>query len=81
MVIIYTNFVQPESSMLYAKFQDHRTSGSDGNLCKFLPYMAIWRQSRACELDHLYKLLFPLPWKIHMKFGYDWLSSFRGEDL
>ena len=28
MVIIYINFVELESSMLHAKFQDHRTSGS-----------------------------------------------------
>ena len=28
MVIIYINFVELESPMLNAKFQDHRTSGS-----------------------------------------------------
>ena len=27
-VTIYTNFVELESSMLHAKFQDHRISGS-----------------------------------------------------
>ena len=27
-VIIYINFVELESSILHAKFQDHRTSGS-----------------------------------------------------
>ena len=27
-VIIYINVVEPESPMLHAKFQDHRTSGS-----------------------------------------------------
>ena len=27
-VIIYTNFVELESPMLHAKFQDHGTSGS-----------------------------------------------------
>ena len=27
-VIIYMNFVEFESPMLHAKFQDHRTSGS-----------------------------------------------------
>ena len=30
MVIIYINSVELESLMLYAKFQDHRTSGSAG---------------------------------------------------
>ena len=28
MVTIYTNFVELESPMLHAKFQDHRTSDS-----------------------------------------------------
>ena len=28
MVIIYINFVELESPMLHAKFQDYRTSGS-----------------------------------------------------
>ena len=28
MVTIYTNFVEIDSLMLHAKFQDHRTSGS-----------------------------------------------------
>ena len=27
-VIIYINIVEPESPMIHAKFQDHRTSGS-----------------------------------------------------
>ena len=27
-VIIYINFVEIESTMIHAKFQDHRTSGS-----------------------------------------------------
>ena len=27
-VIIYTNYVELESPMLHAKFQDHRTTGS-----------------------------------------------------
>ena len=30
MVIIYINFVELESQMLHAKFQDHRTSGFGG---------------------------------------------------
>ena len=28
MIIFYKNFVELESPMLHAKFQDHRTSGS-----------------------------------------------------
>ena len=41
-VIIYINFVELESPMLHAKFQDHRTfvSGEEDFL-RFLPYMGM----------------------------------------
>ena len=41
MVIIYTNFVELESLMMHAKFQDHRTSGSGKDFYRFLPYMSV----------------------------------------
>ena len=42
MVIIYKNFVELESPMLHAKFQDHRTSGSgEEDFLRFLPYMGM----------------------------------------
>ena len=41
--------------MLHAKFQDHRTSGSGEE--DFKGFYHIW----SCDLDNLYKLLFPLP--------------------
>ena len=56
-VTIYINFVELESQMLQAKFQDHRTSGSGEdfqsfvesgpsvpekkNFQRFLPYMGV----------------------------------------
>ena len=41
-VIIYINFVELESPMLHAKFQDHRTSGSgEEGYLRFLPYMGM----------------------------------------
>ena len=49
--------------MLHAKFQDNRTSGSGGEeFQRFLPYMG-GRPSWPYDLDHLYKLSFPLPKK------------------
>ena len=40
MVIIYINFVEFVSLMLHAKFQDHRTSGSEEeDLQRLLIYM------------------------------------------
>ena len=40
-VIIYVNLVELESLNLYAKFQDHRTSGSGGIFLRFLTYMGV----------------------------------------
>ena len=41
-VIIYINFVELESPMLRAKFQDHSTSGSEEEeFYRFLPYMGM----------------------------------------
>ena len=68
--------------MLHAKFQDHRTSSSgEVDFLRFLPYR-VWRPSWSCDLDHLYKLSFPLPKEApHKFFGFDWPSGFRGEDV
>ena len=42
MVIIYINFVELESPILHAKFQDHRTSGSgEDDFLRFLAYMGM----------------------------------------
>ena len=34
---MYIHFVELESTMLHAKFQDHRTSGSGKDFKRFLP--------------------------------------------
>ena len=47
--------------MLHAKFQDHRTSGSGEEIFKGFYYIWAWRPSWSFDLDHLYKLSFPLP--------------------
>ena len=39
---MYTNFVELESLMLHAKFQDNRTSGSgEEDFERFLPFMGM----------------------------------------
>ena len=39
---MYINFVELESLMPHAKFQDHRTSGSgEEDFQRFLPYMGV----------------------------------------
>ena len=59
--MIYINFVELHSLMLQAKFQNHMPSGSgEEYFKKFLLFMAM-APSWSCDLDHLYKILFPLP--------------------
>ena len=43
--------------MLRAKFHDHMTSGSE-DFQSFIFHVCAWRPY---DLDHLYKLSFPLP--------------------
>ena len=47
--------------MLHAKFQDHRISGSGEEDFKGFYHIWAWQPSWSCDLDHLYKLSFPLP--------------------
>ena len=47
--------------MLHAKFQDHRTSRYGEVDFKGFYHIWAWRQSWSFDLDHLYKLRFPLP--------------------
>ena len=61
-VIIYISFVELESPIRLAKFQDQRTSGS-GEQEDFRGFYDIWawRPSWSCDPYHLHKLSFPLP--------------------
>ena len=68
--------------MLQAKFQDHRTSGSGEE--DFLKVFTIY--GRGGHLGHVtwtiyINFLYPFPRRLHMKFGFDWPSGFREEDL
>ena len=48
---------------------------------KGFEHFLAWRPSWSCDLDHLYKLSFPFPRRLHIKFGFDWSSGFRGEEV
>ena len=68
--------------MLHAKFQDHRTSDSGGE--DFLRFFTIY--GHGGHLGHVtwtiyinFRSLFPR--RLHIKFGFDWSSGFRGEDV
>ena len=63
--------------MLHAKFQDHRTSG------RFLKVFTIY--GHGGHLGHVIWTIYinfrsPFPRRLHIKFGFDWQSGFRGED-
>ena len=66
--------------MLHVKFQDHMPSGSED----FSKVFAIY--SHGCHLGHVAWTIYtnfcsPFLRMLRMKFGFDWPSGFRGEDL
>ena len=67
--------------MLHAKFQNHRPSGSEED---FLKVFAIY--SHGGHLGHVtltfyINFLCCFPRMLHVKFGFDWPSGFREEDV
>ena len=80
--MIYINFVELLSLMLCTKFLNHRLSGSGEE--DFLKVFAIY--SHGGHLGHVTWTIYinfcsPFLRMLHMKFGFDWPSGFRGEDL
>ena len=78
-VASWTNNDEPKAPMLHTKAQGQWPFGSD-----------IWRvftiYGRGGHLGHLTQMLRPNcrspdPWRLHMKFGFDWPSGFGEEDL
>ena len=73
--MIYINFVDLRSLMLHAKFQNHRPSGSEEDLKKNAIH------SHGGHLGHVTLTIyinfhFLFLRMLHIKFGFDWLSSF-----
>ena len=78
---MYMNFVELESQMLHAKFQDHRTSGSREEKNKVFSIYG-----HAGHLGHVTWAIYinfrsPFPMRLHIKCCFDLPSGFRGEDL
>ena len=68
--------------MLRTKFQDHRTSGSGEE--DFLKVFTIY--GHGGHLGHVTRTIYTnfgsaFPRRLHIKFGFDWPSGFRGEDV
>ena len=45
--------------MLHTKFHDHRIISSVGRNFEGVYHIWVWQPSWSCDLDDLYKLLFP----------------------
>ena len=76
--MIYIHFVELLSLMLHAKFQNHRLSGSGVKIFKIMFLLFI---SMAATLAIYINFHSPFLRMLHMKFGFDWPSRFRREDL
>ena len=66
--------------MLHTKFRGNRPVGSGEVFEGFTIY------GRGRHLGHVTRMprtMFrsPYPWRLHIKFGFDWPSGFRGEDV
>ena len=68
--------------MLHAKFQNHRTSGSgeEGFFKVFTIYGHGGYHGHVTWTIYI-NFCSPFPRRLHIKFGFDWPSGFRGEDL
>ena len=71
--------------MPHAKFQDHRTSGSGEEDFKGFYHMS-WQPCDLAVIGHVTWTIYknfrsPFPRRFHIKFGFDWSGSFRGEDV
>ena len=68
--------------MLQVEFQDNRNSGSGEEV--FFKFFTIW--GHGSHLGHVTWTTYtnihsPFPRRLHIKFGFDWPSGFRGEDV
>ena len=81
-VIIWTNNDGLESPMLHTKFRENRPVGSGEE--DFWRVLTIY--GRGGQFGHVTqmprtKYRSPYPRRLHIKFGFDWQSSFGEEDL
>ena len=66
--------------MLHTKFQVHRPFGSGEDVLRFVSYMCMVAILVICP-GPFEQFFVPVSKRLHMKFDFDWPSSFRGEDV
>ena len=67
--------------MLHAKFHDHRTSGSGEDFKMFFTIYVHGGHLGHVTLTFFISFRSSFPRRLHIKFGFDWPSGFRGEDV
>ena len=70
--MIYTKFVEPHCLILHAKFQNHRPFGSGEEDGGHLGHVTL------TIYTNFHSLFLRM---LHIKFGFDWPSGFREEDV
>ena len=80
--MIYIKFVELNCLLRYAKFQNHMPSGSGEE--DFYSFFSIY--SHGGHLGHVTLTIYtnfdsPFLRMLHIKFCFDWPSSFREEDV
>ena len=79
---MYIDFVELVSPMLPAKFQDHKTSGSgEEDFFKVFTIYGPGGHFGPVTWTIYINFRSSFPRRLHMKFGFDWPSGFRGEDV
>ena len=78
-VIIWKYLIVLEHLMQHTKFKDHRPFGSEGE--DFLRFCHIWASGLLGHVTWTVWTNFcsPISWRLHMKFGLNRPSGFRGE--
>ena len=70
--------------MLHTKFRGNRPAGSGEE--DFFKVFTIYMYGHGGHLGHVTWTIYtnfrsPFPRRLHIKFGFDWPSGFRGEDV
>ena len=67
--------------MLHSRFRGNRPVGSGEDFLKGFYYIWAWRPSWSCDSDAVSNFCPPSSMRLHIKFGFDLPSGFRGEDV
>ena len=67
---------------LHIKLRGNQSTGSgEEGFLKGFYHIWAWPPSWSCDPDAGNKLCSPYPMRLNIKFGFDWLSGFREEDV